>query len=244
MALKERQKFVLEAVILEHIKTAKPVPSGDLAFNYQLGVSPATIRNEMSDLDELGYLEQPHTSAGRIPTDAGYRFFVDYLLPQCKLIAEEDLMLERLFEKAIKAEDFGREFSQCLSRLAGAFSAIVVKEEEFFFESGLSEVIGEPEFREPQAARALVKFAEDLGERMDELIDDLRMEESEKIFIGRENPLPEAKFYTMILSSWKHPEGFEGFLTIISPKRTNYAKHKAIINALRLHSRQTTRYAG
>ncbi|MFP4016100.1 MAG: heat-inducible transcriptional repressor HrcA [Halanaerobiales bacterium] len=76
----ERKKKILRAIIHEHILTAEPVGSRTLAKSYKLGVSSATIRNEMSDLEELGYIEQPYTSAGRVPSDKGYRFYVDSLI--------------------------------------------------------------------------------------------------------------------------------------------------------------------
>ncbi len=78
--LDRRKREILKAIIHEHILTAEPIGSRTLAKNYVLDVSSATIRNEMSDLEELGYLEQPYTSAGRIPSDKGYRFYVDYLM--------------------------------------------------------------------------------------------------------------------------------------------------------------------
>lgn len=76
----ERKRRILNAIIHEHILTAEPVGSRTLAKSYKLGISSATIRNEMSDLEELGLIEQPYTSAGRIPSDKGYRFYVDSLI--------------------------------------------------------------------------------------------------------------------------------------------------------------------
>ena len=78
--ISQRKKDVLLAVIEKHILTAEPVGSRTLARDYDLGFSPATIRNEMADLEEMGLVEQPHTSAGRVPSDQGYRFYVDNLL--------------------------------------------------------------------------------------------------------------------------------------------------------------------
>ena len=75
--LTERQKKILQLVIDDYIETAEPVGSRTIARKYNLGISPATIRNEMSDLELLGFLEQPHTSAGRIPSAAAYRLYVD-----------------------------------------------------------------------------------------------------------------------------------------------------------------------
>lgn len=76
----DRKRKILRAIIHEHILTAEPVGSRTLAKSYKLGISSATIRNEMSDLEELGFIEQPHTSAGRVPSDKGYRFYVDSLI--------------------------------------------------------------------------------------------------------------------------------------------------------------------
>lgn len=73
----ERKRRVLRAIVDDYIHTAEPVGSRTVARKYDLGVSPATIRNEMADLEDMGYLEQPHTSAGRVPSDKGYRYYVD-----------------------------------------------------------------------------------------------------------------------------------------------------------------------
>lgn len=78
--LDSRKKRILQAIIQEHIISASPIGSRTLAKKYNLNVSPATIRNEMADLEELDYLEQPHTSAGRVPSDKGYRYYVDQLI--------------------------------------------------------------------------------------------------------------------------------------------------------------------
>src|ERR671923_1462812 len=79
--LGERQAAILRAVVREYIRTAEPVGSKHLVGTYNMNVSPATVRNDMALLEELGYLAQPHTSAGRIPTDRGYRWFVDSICP-------------------------------------------------------------------------------------------------------------------------------------------------------------------
>ncbi len=78
----KRKSDILKAIIREHILTAEPIGSRTLAKNYNFGVSSATIRNEMSDLEDMGFLEQPHTSAGRVPSDKGYRYYVDVLMEQ------------------------------------------------------------------------------------------------------------------------------------------------------------------
>src|SRR5580765_3196608 len=78
--LNERERRVLEAVIQTYVETAQPAGSRSLAHKFGLNVSPATIRNTMSDLEEKGYLYHPHASAGRVPTDVAYRLYVDSLM--------------------------------------------------------------------------------------------------------------------------------------------------------------------
>src|SRR5512140_1216455 len=85
--LTERQKILLTLVIHDYIKTAQPVGSNHLVENYKLDMSSATVRNELAALTEMGYLRQPHTSAGRVPSEEGYRYFVGRLLQQTELPA-------------------------------------------------------------------------------------------------------------------------------------------------------------
>ena len=84
--LSERERRVLEAVIESYVETAEPAGSRTLSRRFGLGVSPATIRNTMSDLEEKGFLFHPHTSAGRVPTDQGYRVYVDSLMRRPPLL--------------------------------------------------------------------------------------------------------------------------------------------------------------
>ncbi len=95
--LTERERRILEAVIQSYVETAEPAGSRTLARRFGLGVSPATIRNTLSDLEEKGYLFHPHTSAGRIPTDRAYRMYVDSLVELAPLAAQErDRLVERI----------------------------------------------------------------------------------------------------------------------------------------------------
>ena len=97
MDLSERQLQILQAIITDYGENAEPVGSRSIAKKYDLGVSPATIRNEMSDLEEMGYLTHPHTSAGRVPSDKAYRLYVNNLMKRKNLSAKEKKMInERL----------------------------------------------------------------------------------------------------------------------------------------------------
>ncbi len=91
----ERKKRILKVITDDYIASAEPVGSRTIARKYDLGLSPATIRNEMADLEEEGYLQQPHTSAGRIPSDRGYRYYVDALMERRRLRADEITLISR-----------------------------------------------------------------------------------------------------------------------------------------------------
>jgi heat-inducible transcriptional repressor len=95
MQMDERKKKILRAIVQDYITTAEPVGSRTIARKFDLGISPATIRNEMSDMEEMGLIEQPHTSAGRIPSDSGYRYYVDCLMDHPKIDSEDRGIIER-----------------------------------------------------------------------------------------------------------------------------------------------------
>ncbi len=91
--LEKRKEEILKNLVSEYIKTGKPVGSGNIVKKYKMNVSPATVRNEMAELEELGYIYQPHTSAGRVPTSKGYRFFIENILKNKKKINITDIEL-------------------------------------------------------------------------------------------------------------------------------------------------------
>ncbi len=92
-----RKQKILQAIVKDYIFYGEPIGSRTIARKFDLGLSPATIRNEMSDLEEMGYLIQPHTSAGRIPNDKGYRYYVNWLIESGSLFSEQEIF-DRLSE--------------------------------------------------------------------------------------------------------------------------------------------------
>ena len=97
--LTERRRAILKVVVQEFVKTAQPVSSGKIENEYGLGVSTATIRNELAILEDMGYLAQPHTSGGRVPTDRGYRYFVEGLMEEPGVPVEEQRMIAHQFHQ-------------------------------------------------------------------------------------------------------------------------------------------------
>jgi heat-inducible transcriptional repressor len=120
-----RSRRILYAAVTEYIATGEPVGSRKLARRYGLDVSPATIRNELADLEDLGYLAQPHTSAGRIPTDKGFRSFVDALVRVREVHpGDRNLLFERLSRLTPGVDDLPRETGRLLSHLTGAAAVV------------------------------------------------------------------------------------------------------------------------
>lgn len=126
MELDLRKRQVLYAIVHDYIQTAEPVGSRTISRRYALGVSPATIRNEMSDLEDMGLLEQPHTSAGRIPSDRGYRFYVDSLLQIPDLKRQELTLMKRVLSSRMRGvEQIVQQLAKLLSALTN-YTAIVL----------------------------------------------------------------------------------------------------------------------
>ena len=126
MQLDERKYLILQAIIDDYIMTAMPVGSRTISRKSGVGYSPATIRNEMSDLEELGYLAQPHTSAGRVPSVKAYRLYVDHLLKAAKLTTDErERMHEHLVDKSKRVESVIRSAAEVLSD-ATKYTAVIV----------------------------------------------------------------------------------------------------------------------
>ena len=106
MALNDRKIQILQAIINDYIATAEPVGSRTIAKKYNLGISSATIRNEMSDLEDMGFIIQPHASSGRIPSDLGYRLYVDRLMQKRELKEEEQQLLRSVVTRNINQIDY------------------------------------------------------------------------------------------------------------------------------------------
>lgn len=122
----ERKQRILQAIIDDYITSAEPVGSRTIARKYDLGVSPATIRNEMADLEMLGYLEHIHTSSGRIPSSKGYRFYVDDLMLPQELTSEEKALIDRWYKKRVRQiDEVFQETAKIISQLTKNVSLVL-----------------------------------------------------------------------------------------------------------------------
>lgn len=128
--LNERKKKILQIIIEDYISSAEPVGSRTIARKYDLGLSPATIRNEMSDLELLGYLEQPHTSAGRIPSAQAYRFYVDALIEPGTLKDNDMALIDGWYnERRRNIDDIFQSTAKILSRMTQNVSMVLTNQQ-------------------------------------------------------------------------------------------------------------------
>ncbi|MCW1888355.1 MAG: hypothetical protein KIH67_002265 [Candidatus Moranbacteria bacterium] len=222
-----RQQEVLKAIIELYTETAQPVGSQVLLENFDFDVSSATLRNDMAFLEEEGYLYQPHISAGRIPTDQGYRFFVEALSDK-ELSHEEQkrLQAELLMLKAKHAR-LGRSTAKILSAFSGnlAVSGLVDREELYDF--GMKEMLDMPEFQDLDDLARLVETLDTLDDKLEKILETLKTGETQ-IYIGEENPITGIENCSMIIAPYQTSEG-TAVLAIIGPKRMDYAKNKSLL---------------
>lgn len=144
--LTDRQIQILKTIIEEYIATAEPVGSETLDKKYSLGVSPATIRNEMARLTEMKLLQQPHTSAGRSPTPAALRYYVDYLMkPKDLSIADEVAVKEKIWDYRQEVDKLLREATKTLAERTRALAITATNDGDLYY-AGAAHILDMPEF--------------------------------------------------------------------------------------------------
>src|SRR5487761_1852272 len=154
--LTQRQIEILKALIEEYINTAEAVGSETLEKKHNLSASPATIRNEMVKLTKLGYLRKLHISAGRVPTPAGMKFYVNQLMKEKELsVAEEVALKEKVWDFRETENKFLKEITRCLAEKTKAL-AIATTDEGDFFCSGYANILDMPEFFDIEITKALL----------------------------------------------------------------------------------------
>lgn len=189
--LDPRKEALLETLVREYVKTAEPVGSLHLAERAGLDLSAATVRNELAELEEMDYLTQPHTSAGRIPTEAAYRYFVEHL---ARIKGTDPLSKQK---RGLSTSYADNELSDVFGARAGAIAAakaLAAKTHECVFVSfgrddiyvtGLSNLFAKPEFVERDIAISLTAALDQL----DEMVCGLESGQGARLLIGEENPL-------------------------------------------------------
>ena len=224
-----RQQKVLAKIVELYTRTALPVGSEVLLKKFKFPVSAATLRNDMVTLEEEGYLHQPHTSAGRIPTDWGFRFYVEEEMRDQELSREDQIELKKeLLQRQAREARFARTTAKLLSHFSGNLAVSGVIDQREFYDFGMRELLENPEFQELDEMCRIVEVLDSIDEKFDELLKQLENDET-KIFIGAENPIKEMSRGAMMVTPYRTREGEKGILAIIGPKRMHYAKNKSLL---------------
>lgn len=227
----ERQDKILKALIMEYVRTAEPVGSELLTERYRLPYSPATVRAELAQLEDEGYLDQPHTSAGRIPTDLGYRYFVNQIIPKGNLPKDEAEHLKtELLQLQTKHNRLARSTAKLLAGLSQnlAIAGLIGRDE--FHEAGLSELMKEPEFMESECLLDVSKLLSVLEDNFETFVNDLNS--TPHVYIGEENPYAPVRHLSMVLAACTLPSGEKGLLAIIGPTRMRYDRNIRLLQAV------------
>lgn len=224
--LTERQRDILNWVVQDYIELAEPISSEFLEKKHKLEISPATIRIEFQKLTKKGYLYQPHVSAGRVPTDKAYRFFVDNLFEK----EFEEFEIKDLIKKEIRnTVKFLQSLTKTLAEISESLVLSYLKEEDIFWKEGWEEVLKEPEFFEKECILNFIEFLKNLEKR----IGVLEINSKVKVYIGKENPFPKGNDFATIVLKCFLPEDKEIIFSIVGPKRMNYNKNISLLNSLK-----------
>lgn len=243
MEITERQKEILCQIIEEYAETASPVGSVTLAKLF--GVSSATIRAEMARLEALGLIAQPHTSAGRVPTDAGYRFYVNALTneksdydntdatymsrtPEIKAIEDGGLRrgmhaLEVRVQAQSRADTAIRGAVDALVELTGNLGLATIGGQLYL--AGISRLFTQPEFMDTRRVQSVAKLLDNLEPWLREAAPG----EPLNIFIGQENPIGKNSEVSLIISKFRSPFSDRSYIGVLGPTRQNYSRVMSLV---------------
>lgn len=221
--LTNRQISILKAIVEEFIETARPVGSESLEKKYNLGVSPATIRNEMCRLTQLGYLKKPHASAGRMPTSMGLKFYVKNLMTPRRLsVAEEVGVKEKIWDYRDNFSRMLREATRELSRRAQSLAVATTKEGEFYA-YGLANLLDYQEFFDIDVTKTILSLMDQIDYWL-KIVDKTFSSEGEEPFyllIGEELESEFLEPCGFVYQSYQTGP-YQGIIGVIGPARLPY----------------------
>lgn len=225
----ERQAKILAAVIEQYAELAAPVGSVLLAKLFD--VSPATMRAEMAKLEEMGYLTQPHTSAGRIPTDKGYRLYVNSIVETNGLVNQHSKVAERYAQAiAARVKSGGRAdlairaAVDSLVDLTRNLGLATIGNQLYL--SGIGNLFSQPEFLNGEHVRSVARLLDNLEPWLREAAPN----ETLNVFIGAENPIGRDSGVSLIISKFRSPYSDNSYIGVLGPTRQSYARVMMLVS--------------
>lgn len=213
----ERQENILDAIIEQYAEVASPVGSTLLAKLF--GVSSATIRSEMAELERLGYISQPHTSAGRVPTDKGYRYYVNRLAERSES-GKLQGRTERALTVRVRSNDVPdytiKSAVDTLVELTHNLGLATIGNQLYM--SGLGNLFGQPEFMGAGQAQQVARLLDNLEPWLKEAA----LNEPLNVYIGRENPIGRSAGCSLIISRFASPYSDKSYIGVLGPTRQSY----------------------
>lgn len=224
MSISKRQEQILLALIKEYIKTAQPLSSSFLVEKYDLGISSATARNDMAELEEGDYIFQPHTSAGRIPTDKAYRYYVENYLINSN---NKEESFKALLNLDFSSEEEFKKIAKIIAEISNNTVFWAFHKNNLYY-TGVSNLFIQPEFK----VNEVVCDISIIIDRMEEIIANVfdKLEMGENIFIGKDNPF--GGFLSSIILKYKKNKQ-TGVVGILGPVRMDYKKNLNLIRFLK-----------
>lgn len=219
---------ILAAIIEQYAEVAAPVGSVTLAKLF--GVSSATVRSEMAKLEELGFIAQPHTSAGRIPTDQGYRFYVNRLTEQHESNMSPQLLdrgaraiQARVAPHGDRADRAIRSAVDSLVELTHNLGLATIGDQLYM--NGMGNLFGQPEFMQGNHAQAVAQLLDNLEPWLREAAPN----EPLNVFIGAENPIGKTSGATLIVSRFRSPYSDNSYIGVLGPTRQSYGRVMGLV---------------
>lgn len=211
-----RQEKILQSIVEQYAEVASPVGSSLLSKLFD--VSSATIRAEMAELEHLGYIMQPHTSAGRVPTDKGYRYYVNHIADTQELPAERAAQraLTARVQSAGLPEQTIRNAVDTLVELTHNLSLATIGPQLYM--SGLSNLFGQPEFMHPGQVQEVARLLDNIRPWLYEAAPN----EPLSVYIGRENPIGSTAGCSLIISRFRSPFSDRSYIGVLGPTRQSY----------------------
>lgn len=219
--LTERQQDLLRAIVELYVKTGEPIGSENLDKEYNLGVSPATIRHEMVRLTEMGYLKQPHTSAGRIPTSMGYRLYIGELMKEKDLpVAAEVTIRENLWQQRYKEEQLLREAVKGLANRLRML-ALAVDEEQQIYYAGAANILDFAEFADIDVTRFVLSLFDEFP-TLKQILGKAVGTDPMHILFGDELEFEYLESTSFVFCKFAGKDQRGGVIGVIGPARMNF----------------------